>query len=304
MNFQPHITMRRAARSRAFTMVEIALALAVIGFALVAIIGVLPIGLSVQKDNREETLVNFDANYLMNAIRTGAQGQDDLTNYIICITNYLASYKFDPVNGTNLDPNNPPTYQFFTRSSCGVSNQAPVNFSILTNGSNIIGLLSTPKYEHITYNLNANGVPDPLSGTFDSNYTTADFRSISGAAAVQGTNSAAWDFAFSYRVVPEIIYDGWNMSYSPAWVNPTNSANTAAWNISRNLQGNLIQVRLRFYWPVLPATGGTGPGRRTCRATVFGSVVDKEFPWPAPVPNQFGDYFIQPQTSTNVGQTL
>ena len=37
----------------AFTMVEIAICLAVIGFALVAIIGVLPIGMNVQKDNRE-----------------------------------------------------------------------------------------------------------------------------------------------------------------------------------------------------------------------------------------------------------
>ena len=37
----------------AFTMVEIALALAIIGFALVAIIGVLPFGLNVQRQNRE-----------------------------------------------------------------------------------------------------------------------------------------------------------------------------------------------------------------------------------------------------------
>src|SRR5688572_11872570 len=39
----------------AFTMVEIAICIAVIGFALVAIVGVLPIGMQVQKDNREET---------------------------------------------------------------------------------------------------------------------------------------------------------------------------------------------------------------------------------------------------------
>ena len=69
-------------------MVEIAIALGVIGFALVAIIGILPAGMSVQKDNREETLINFDATFLMNALRNGAQGQDDLTNYIINLTNY------------------------------------------------------------------------------------------------------------------------------------------------------------------------------------------------------------------------
>ena len=37
-------------------MVEIAICLAVIAFALVAIIGILPAGLQVQKENREDTL--------------------------------------------------------------------------------------------------------------------------------------------------------------------------------------------------------------------------------------------------------
>ena len=41
-------------REAAFTMVEIALSLAVIGFALVAVIGILPIGMNVQKENRQE----------------------------------------------------------------------------------------------------------------------------------------------------------------------------------------------------------------------------------------------------------
>ena len=38
-------------------MIEIALCLAIIGFALVAIIGILPAGMQVQKDNREDTIV-------------------------------------------------------------------------------------------------------------------------------------------------------------------------------------------------------------------------------------------------------
>src|SRR5262249_10809748 len=37
---------------RAFTMIEIAISLAVIGFALAAIVGVLPLGMKVQKQNR------------------------------------------------------------------------------------------------------------------------------------------------------------------------------------------------------------------------------------------------------------
>ncbi len=52
-------------------MVEIAISLAVVSFALVAIVGVLPTGLQVQRDNREETLVNADGAYLMEALRNG-----------------------------------------------------------------------------------------------------------------------------------------------------------------------------------------------------------------------------------------
>ena len=56
-------------------MVEIALSLAIIGFALVAIIGILPAGMSVQKDNREQTIINLDGAFLMNAIKSGGGGR-------------------------------------------------------------------------------------------------------------------------------------------------------------------------------------------------------------------------------------
>ena len=46
-------------------MVEIAICLAIIGIALVAIIGVLPIGMNTQRDNREETIINQDATVLI-----------------------------------------------------------------------------------------------------------------------------------------------------------------------------------------------------------------------------------------------
>lgn len=65
-----------------FTMVEIAIALGVIGFALVAIIGILPTGLQVQRDNRSETIINQDATFWLEAIRSGAQGMNDLTTWV------------------------------------------------------------------------------------------------------------------------------------------------------------------------------------------------------------------------------
>jgi len=63
-------------------MVEIALSLAVVAFALVAILGVLPTGMTVQKENREDTLINQEGRYWIEAIRTGARGLHDLTNHV------------------------------------------------------------------------------------------------------------------------------------------------------------------------------------------------------------------------------
>lgn len=55
----------------AFNLVEVALALALVAFALTAIFGVLPAGVNVQRDNRAEVIINYDARYWMEAIRSG-----------------------------------------------------------------------------------------------------------------------------------------------------------------------------------------------------------------------------------------
>jgi len=97
-------------------MVEIAICLAIIGFALVAIIGILPAGLQVQKDNREDTLIVQDGEYFMEAIRSGAMGLDDLVGTVETIK----------VNGT--------TYQTLNKM---------LPYYIGT-GHDVIGLLSFP----------------------------------------------------------------------------------------------------------------------------------------------------------------
>ena len=234
-------------------MVEIALSLAVIAFALVAIIGVLPIGMNVQKDNREETVINFDANYLMNAIRNGALGQDSLTNYIVSITNYIITYNKSTTPYT-LAASNISWYNTFTNpvtspnfySSRGVL--GVTNF--LSNGSNIIGLLTTPKY-----------LPDPKQrpGYFISNYITADFRAITGSPLDQGTSQSSRDFAFSYRLYPEIT--------------PFSVANAAMMNplLALTLQTNLADIRLKFRWPLLPGNQ-VGTGSQVYRTSASGQI--------------------------------
>src|SRR5438552_17970166 len=79
----PTVSRRNTA---AFTMVEIALCLGVIAIALVAIIGVLPTGVRVQRDNREDTIINQEGLFLLEAIRSGSRGLDYLTNYFDTIT--------------------------------------------------------------------------------------------------------------------------------------------------------------------------------------------------------------------------
>ncbi len=58
---------------RGFTMIEIAISLAVIAIALVAIIGVLPSGFNAQRDNRIDSLIYNDSRFFIEAIKSGAK---------------------------------------------------------------------------------------------------------------------------------------------------------------------------------------------------------------------------------------
>src|SRR4026207_362615 len=73
----------------ASTLIELAICLGVIAFALVAIIGILPAGLQVQRDNREDTIINQEGTYLLEAIKSGAEGLEDFAKRVdlIVITN-------------------------------------------------------------------------------------------------------------------------------------------------------------------------------------------------------------------------
>jgi hypothetical protein len=84
--FYPQIEARNLKTARAFTMIEVALSVAIVAFALVGILGVLPTGMRVQKDNREDTVINQDGLYLIEAIRSSTRTLDELTNYVESIT--------------------------------------------------------------------------------------------------------------------------------------------------------------------------------------------------------------------------
>jgi len=286
----------------AFTMIEIALAIGVIGFALVAIIGILPAGLNVQKDNREDTLISQDAPYFLDAIRNGASvtntgggnfvyfGGPNVTTSpsLDFLTNYVQSIKFVYyVNGA--------TNEIFT---------FPNRKLPTLTGAEIIGLLSTPQT-----NYNANN--------FTSNYfdTIATVRALSGPATEQnGLNSV---MAFTYQM--EVMITPFN-SFAPSTItynNPNLDYNQNIINSNRWLEAtpylpsgftlpyspylttatgalvyNLFEVRLRFSWPVLP-NGSVGPGHQTYRTLIASPLL------PA-VANDVNGYFFQPQGFASV----
>src|SRR5687767_13556608 len=95
MTSKNKITSGAGGRQAAFTMIEIAIAMGIIGFALVAIIGILPAGLQVQRDNKEDTIINQEGTYFMEAIRNGAQDMNHLNGFVDFIEIRKTS---DPLN--------------------------------------------------------------------------------------------------------------------------------------------------------------------------------------------------------------
>ena len=47
------------------------IAIAIVAVGMIAIFGILPAGLNVQRDNRQETVIKYEALYWMEALRSG-----------------------------------------------------------------------------------------------------------------------------------------------------------------------------------------------------------------------------------------
>lgn len=154
-------------------MVEIALSIAVVAFALVAILGVLPTGMSVQKDNRDDNVINQEGRYWLEAIRSGSRGIEDLTNYVesITITNNRKAITIDS-------------------ASRGILN---LNGTVL-RPVDIVSLLTTPKYTTVGPN------------NVVTNAVIAHVKAITGPASEKGplTN----EFSFRYEMQVEVTPSG------------------------------------------------------------------------------------------------
>ena len=280
-------------------MIEIAISLAVIGIALVAIIGVLPIGMNVQKDTREETVIDQDATVFIEAIRNNSAGstnETDLTNYVYAITNFQTAYP----------------------SGKAVVPTPGWGSSYLTNNARIIGLLSTPEYT------DNDGNPIPYLSSANSSYSNhvvAYVRSISGAAVEKppqdnpilqqdsfsykiicdnvpvAVNTPIWQAAQSYNAGNEVLYNGifWRATAATAGNEPDTSSLWTTNSYAGQLTANLHELRLTFLWPLLPS-GNTGAGRQAFRTMVGGQITF--FNDTSVTPNQWL-YFFQSQSFAN-----
>jgi type II secretory pathway pseudopilin PulG len=256
----------------AFTMVEIAMAVGVIAFALVAIIGILPYGMNVQKDNREDTIISQDAPFFLEAIRNGAvpslsatppnHSMDFLTNYVESITII-----------TNI-----------ATGGAVVYTNAPTSPTFLENGVTILGLLSTPK------------IYPSLPG--QTNLVSAVIRGLSGSAAEVGVSNSlvAFKYAMAVEIAPFNSIAPDSINYQAYLLSP----NTNDWITRSNrfsqahyLPFNLFEVRLTFSWPILP-NGNVGPNHQTYRSVISSPLL----------PYNGGPlWFFKPQIFTNAAAT-
>jgi type II secretory pathway pseudopilin PulG len=226
-------------------MMEIVLCLAIVGFALVSNLLVLPSGMNTQSQTREETIVGEDASVLLEAIRGGARGLDDLTNNVYAITNY---YQFYNANGIPVPGIHTAGY---TYSSASINNGSDIPAMHLTNGLRIIGLLSTPEYTA------GESLPGPggsllcgaalaytngLTSFYTSNHVVAYVHSLSGLAVEKPpqNNQIMQGNAFSYRLL---------CVNAPMAMDPNLLQQPG---LAQELAGSLRELRILFQWPLTP----------------------------------------------------
>ncbi len=218
-----------------FTMVEVALSIAIIAFAMIAILGVLPTGLEVQKNNREDTIINQDGSFFLELLQNGLEGGANLESYV----------------------------QFIEVRRGGQTERfSPEDSGLPWSTRTIVGLLSTPhRFQNEAVASEVSARVYAISGV------------MSEKTAVLSGNEAARQNAFQYRLEVEIRPYRSYASQSFNLLNRMGETEQGQRELNRlrALSENLYHLRLTFQWPILP--GGTiGDERRTFSTLVAGSL--------------------------------
>lgn len=275
-----NILSKSRATQAGFTMVELALCIAVVSIAMVAIIGVLPLGMNVQKQNREDTIINQEAQILLDALRTASSSgapitniytdslpladrlwtysnaADYLTNFVdyVAVTNVFGkSYWRGPnylkaTGGDSADPSRPP----------------------LMDGHMFLNALLTPLVE-------------TNSGRLVTNLVFAQLRPITSPISEYpasldqkpGKPPERFDDVFRYVVTAELVRSvplGAELYQAEEYEQ------------LRQLTNSLYEVRLTFEWPVTALNPdvhenfvrpSVGSNRRTFRTLLSGNLETK-----------------------------
>jgi hypothetical protein len=216
-------------------MVEIALCLGIIAIALVAIIGVLPTGLQVQRNNREDTILAHDGQYFLEAIRSGALGSAELTNYVLAV---VYSNSLGNVGVHTLLPGSPPGLAAMDKY-----------VDDLTNSQAIINWLSTPRY-----------FKDD-QGRVVTNYVRALVRSVTSTAEEQSNQWRSREvneplpygfvYLLSSEVVPLNILPPALTNWTASGLDPLEAqVYSNNWLRARNQATNFSELRLTLQGPV------------------------------------------------------
>jgi len=195
---------------------------------------------------------------------------DDLTNHIYAIVN-LSTNSFPGPSGYYNPVLTPLMHPSLAVFEANFPDVPPARwYPILTSGTNIIGLLSTPELIDTSYHATNN----LYSGGY-SNHIVAYVRSVSGLVADQSPqdNPTIVGNTFAYRIYlanAAVPVDTNVFSPVPAASSPL----YPAYVNSQNLSQSLHEMRLTFRWPVLPngsyANQGSSP--LTFRASVAGTL--------------------------------
>ncbi len=222
----------------AFTMVEIAISIAIVAFALVAIIGVLPTGFDVQRQNRENTIINQEGNLWMEALRGGAWGMDYLTNHVDVIN----------IPGIPVPGQQPPR-------AFGTTNG-------FRNGRDIVGLLTQPV---------------AIDGRrIYERPVTAFVRAITGSAGEKSAkNDFAFTYRMTTELRPFTSIAPAQTNWTEPGITPYEQhVRSNLWIKSRAMQATTYELSLALEWPVYLMNNQTriGNNRKLFRTLVSGSL--------------------------------
>ncbi|MCP5517268.1 MAG: prepilin-type N-terminal cleavage/methylation domain-containing protein [Verrucomicrobiales bacterium] len=233
---------------RGFTMVEIAICIAVVAFAMVAIIGVLPTGFQVQKDNREDTLINQEGLLWLEAIRSGARGMDYLTNHV----EVLQRTEQSGATTRTL------VYRYGART---------VEQGGYSTGLEIVGLLTQPKYQRDANN------------QWVMRRSQAVVRAVGGSAVDKTPgNEFAFTYLLSVEAVPFSPYPPALTNFNDTSISPEQQQiRQQNYLVAENMTENTHELRLTIEWPARvtgpanqPQLGVTGTGRKVFRVLSSG----------------------------------